>query len=489
MIRRLVLFGALLAAVAPRSLAAQTVGGDPDADPAVAGSVSNIARVESWRFFDPPVAGVDPRYTFFGHRSDLGLRVRAPRFDLSGGFSYVRLERLPTDAIGPGGLGVGAFYFASSGLPYSYQVFLTELTVAAHTRGRRLTVTAGRMPHTSGAEGTHVDAGRASPHLRDVRQMRLDGRLLGTFAWSFYQRRFDGLRVDVDGDRRYAGAGAFLVTQGVYEESANLTMTKLQVATAWAGWRHGAAGETQVFAHAYRDRRAIDFRPDNANVATGGANVTVYALGGSHVGTTPVGPGEADWLVWGAVQGGDWYGQTHRADAGALEGGYRWGRRWKPWLRAGVSYASGDAAPSDLRHETFFPMLSDVRTYAQSMTYAPMNLRDAFLQALAEPHPRVRIRADLHRLDLIETADRWYQGSGATAREGRYFGYSTRPSEGERRLGTVLEGSAEMRVSRYWSINGYLARMWGGPVVRARFVRDRLFYWYVENVLRLSLGP
>ncbi|HQZ41091.1 MAG TPA: alginate export family protein [Vicinamibacterales bacterium] len=479
------LLACTLLACEPASLAAQPAA---DPDPGVAGHVSNTTRVESWRFFEPPLAGVDPRYTFFGNRSDLGLQVRAPRFDLSGGFSYVRVERLPTDAIGPGGLGTGAFYFASSGLPYSYQVFLTELTVAAHTRGRRVTVTAGRMRHTSGAEGTHVEPGRASPHLTEVRRMGLDGRLLGTFDWSFYQRRFDGVRVDVDGDRRYAGAGAFLVTQGVFEESANLTMTRLQVGTTYLGWRHGGAGETQVFAHAYRDRRAIDFRPDNAAAPTDAANVSLYAVGASHVGTVRVGTGDADWLAWGAAQGGDWYGQVHRADAAAIEGGYRWSARaWTPWLRVGVSYASGDHSPSDLRHETFFPMLADVRTYAQSMVYAPMNLRDGFIRVLARPHPRAQVRVDLHRLDLIEVADRWYQGGGATTRDGRFFGYSTRASGGARGLGTVLEASADVRVSRYWSINGYAARMWGGPVVRTRFASDRLVYWYVENVLRLDL--
>jgi len=109
------------------------------------------------------------------------------------------------------------------------------------------------------------------------------------------------------------------------------------------------------------------------------------------------------------------------------------------------------------------------------------------VQLMAEPHARARLRVDVHRLDLVETADRWYQGSGATARDGRYFGYSTRRSGGERALGTVLETSADVRLSRYWSINGYLARMWAGPVVRASFVGDRLLYWYVENVLRLDL--
>jgi hypothetical protein len=120
------------------------------------------------------------------------------------------------------------------------------------------------------------------------------------------------------------------------------------------------------------------------------------------------------------------------------------------------------------------------------MVYAQANLRDLFVQVLAEPHARARIRGDVHRLDLADAADRWYQGSGATARDGRFFGYSTRPSGGATGLGTVLEGSADLHLSRFWSVNAYAGRIWGGPVIGAIFASDRLFYWYVENVLRFT---
>ena len=373
-------------------------------------------------------------------------------------------------------------------MPYSYQVFLTDLMVAAHTADRRLTFAVGRMPYTSGAEGERPTSSPSSDRLVQLRRLRLDGRVLGSFDWSFYGRRFDGVKVDARGARAYAGGGAFLVTQGGYEESASLTMTKLQVASAYAGLRHGAQAESQVFAVGYRDRRDIDIRPDNAAVPVQGADVTIVGAGASHVSTRPAGAGHVDWLAWGAGQGGDWYGQTHRAFSAAAEAGYRWSTAaWRPWLRAGASYASGDDSPADDRHGTYFPMLQDTRTYALSMVYAQMNLRDVFAQALVEPHPRARLRADLHRLDLASAADRWYQGSGATARQGRFFGYSARPSSEARGLGMVLEGTADVRLSRYWSINGYAGRMWGGPVVRGAFAGDRLFYWYVENVLRLAL--
>ena len=487
--------------------------------PDVQATVSNLTRVETWRFFEPPFAGVDPDYTFWSNRSDLEIRVRGRRVDLDGGFSYVRVEHLPVDAIGPGGLGTGAFYFAASGQAYSYQVFLSALTLSVHDERRRRTLAVGRMPYTSGAEGdesldgdgrgalvgfadSRATGGGLAPDGRgaapgspmrgaarsDVRRLAIDGRLVGTFGWSMYQRRFDGARVDWRGDGRYAGGSAFMVSQGGYEESANLTIDRLQVGTAFAGQRHGVDAESQVFGVYYRDRRPVDIRPDNSLVPVEAADITIAAVGASHVAARGVGPGLVDYAAWGAWQGGDWYGQSHRAYGVAAQAGYRWpSAPWNPWVRGGASHASGDPNGRDDRHETFFPMLQETRSYAQSMVYAQANLRDLFAQVLAEPHARVRTRVDVHRLDLAEVGDRWYQGSGATARDGRFFGYSTRPSNGARGLGTVLEASADVRITRYWSMNGYAGRMWGGPVVRGSFAADRLFYWYVENVLRLDL--
>jgi len=488
---------ALVAAVAMivwlgEPAAAQDEGAS--SEPAVEGLLSNLTRVETWRFFEPPSPDVDPDYTFFANRSDLEVHVRGTRVDLGGGFAYVRVQELPTDAIGPGGLGTGAFYFASSGLPYSYQVFLTGLTVSAHTADRRRSLTVGRMPYTSGAEGQNLVS--ASSRLAVVRRMAIDGRLIGTFDWSYYQRRFDGARAAWSGDRRYGGAGLFLVTQGGYEESANLTMKKLLVGTAYAGHHHrqgGSSGsdlvaESQLFGVLYRDRRDIDIRPDNAGIPVVAADITLGAVGGSHVASRRVHGGDLDYALWGAGQFGDWYGQAHRAYAVTAQGGYRWrAAPARPWLRLGASYASGDPDGRDDRHQTFFPMLQETRSYAQSMVYAQANLRDLFVELQAEPHARVRLRGDLHGLTLAQAADRWYQGSGATAREGTFFGYSSRRSSGTRELGTVLEASGDVRLLPFWSVNAYAGRMWGGPVVRGSFVGDRLFYWYVENVLRLVL--
>ena len=155
----------------------------------------------------------------------------------------------------------------------------------------------------------------------------------------------------------------------------------------------------------------------------------------------------------------------------------------RPWLRGGYLFASGDGNPADDKHTTFFQMLPSSRNYALSNVYTQMNLRDAFVQMFLEARPGVKGRIEAHRVDLARGADRWYYGSGATASSGRFFGFSGRSSSGETSLGTVLEGTVDVAIRRYWSVNAYVGTMWGGQVVRGLFTNDSLTTWYVENVL------
>lgn len=484
--------GLALAVCAPPGLAAQAPE-PPGPELETTATLENITRVETWRFFEPPEPDAEPDYSFIANRAHLGVGVATPRFDLAGGFAYTSLGPLPSNAVGGGGpMGTGALYRAAAGAATSYQLYLSELNATFHTRDRGLRLTIGRMPHASGAEGDRAPVDARERELVGLRRLRLDSRLIGGFDWSFYRRRFDGVRFIADRPDWYAGGGVFAPTQGGFEESANLTMVQLQVATAFAGRRHalgpGASGrsETQAFAHLYRDRRHVTGRPDNTGLPALRADVTMKVFGASHLGVKALGQGRGDWLLWGAAQHGDWYGLRHRAWSLAAEGGYLWPLPGRPWLRAGASYASGDDDPVDDRHGTFVPMLPTVRPYAQSTVYSPMNLRDLFVQAIFEPHRRARARIDLHRLDLAERADLWYQGSGATNLDGPSFGYSGRRSGGEAALGTVLEGAIDITIKPWWSVNAYAGHMWGGDVVRGLFVRDRLTFWYVENVIRLT---
>ncbi len=455
------------------------------AQPVVTGTISNTTRVESWSYFQPYVDPLaltqvpigDPDYTFFGDRAELGVRVSGSRFDLGGAFNYVRLENLPTNAIGPGGLGTGAFYFAATGVSYSYQLYLGELTLKTKfSNGTSIAV--GRMPFSSGGE---VASGSFS--LQRLRTERLESRLIGNFEWSYYQRRFDGVRVDVDRPHWHFNVSAFVPTQGGFEESTNLSMPDVQVgATSFT--LKSSNVDWQGFAYLYRDRRGEAAVVDNSPSLDRPVDVTIATIGGSYARVLSRDSGEFDLVAWVAAQAGDWYGRSHRAASVALEAGHRWRHApYRPWLRGGYLWASGDRNTEDNHHGTFFQMIPSSRKYALSSVYAQMNLSDVFTQLVVEP-PRFKARIEVHALQLASGRDLWYQGSGATAGNGRYFGFSGRPAGGQRSLGTVIEGAVDVPIKKYWSINAYAATMSAGDAVTQAFTNKRLGFWSLENVLR-----
>lgn len=446
--------------------------------PTVTGSFSNRTRIDAWSYFQPKVdpAG-EPDYAFVGDRAELGVRVEGSRFDLSGAFNYVRLENLPKRSIGPGGLGTGAFYFAATGVSYSYQLYFGELTLKVKNRnGTSLTV--GRMPFSSGGE---VVSGSFS--MQRLKAERLESRLIGNFEASHYQRRFDGARVDVDRPHWHFNASAFVPTQGGYEESTNLSMPKVQVgATSFTLKSRNV--DWQGFGYLYRDRRGEAAVVDNTFSLDRPVEITIATVGGSYARVLPRRSGEVDLVAWMAAQTGDWYGRSHRAASAAVEAGHRWTRTpSRPWLRAGYLWASGDGNQEDARHGTFFQMLPSSRKYALSSVYAQMNLRDAFAQLVVEPR-RLKARIEVHALQLASGQDLWYQGSGATASRSRFTGFSGRASGGRRSLGTVIEGAVDVPIRKHWSINAYAGTMSAGDVVERWFTNTRLGSCSFENVVR-----
>lgn len=478
----------VLACVMGAASAGAQQGSDPAADPppVVTGALSNVTRVESWRYFAPPPAlGVDRSYLFAANRAELAVRVKGARVDLGGAFNYVRLDNLPAAASGPGLLGAGAHYFAATGVRYSYQLYLSEASLRVKSSSGGWSVTIGRTRYASGEE-----ASMGNSTIDRVVGERVGARLVGDFEWSLYQRRFDGVRLDVDRPAWHLTTAALVPTQGGFEESANLSMPKLQLAAAAFTRRTGGSrrtGQWQAFGYLYRDRRLVTSQPDNTGRMLDGpaaADVTMVAVGGAHVSVRPVRTGEIDTVVWGAGELGTWYGQPHRAASVAAEAGHRWTRApLAPWLRAGYLWASGDADATDNRHGTFFQMLPSSRRYALSSTYAQMNVRDLFARLALAPG-RARVGAEAHRLTLASGADLWYQGSGATAASGGDFGFSGLPGGGAASLGTVVDATVEWPIGRHWSLGAYAGRMWGGTVVGRWFAGHRLTHWAVESAWR-----
>lgn len=442
--------------------------------------IRDVTRVEAWSFFEPPDDRADSTYTILGNRATLGVRVTSRRLDLDAAFQYAQLIGLPERAIGPGALGSGGFYYFSAEASEAFQLYFKTMTLRVKEVLPGLSIAAGRMGYSSGEETVSGHDG-----IDELKRLRVGSRLVGDFEWSIFQRSFDGARADFDRAKWSATASVLFPTQGGYEESANPTMSSVKVLTGAFTLKPALLRrqELQVFGYHYRDQRASRARPDNTGRPARSVDVSIATVGASHVGRYDAGHGEIDTVLWAAAQTGDWYSQDHEAFSAAIEAGYHWRTRGRPWLRAGFLHASGDDDPRDARHETFFQMLPSVNRYAASATYAQMNLRDTFAQVALRPHPRVQTQVDLHRLALAKSADRWYHGSGATSSTGTFFGFSGRPSNGVTSLATMTEGSIGVTLKRTWSMKAYLGWMKGGDVVRRLFDGDRLVFFSLENVL------
>ncbi|MBI4886136.1 MAG: alginate export family protein, partial [Acidobacteria bacterium] len=423
------------------------------ASPATTWYARNWTRVEWWRFFEPPAGGGDPDYAYPANRLQAGVRRTTRRYAFTAALQHVQFAGLPANAVGPGPLGLGAVYFAHAGRSDSHQLYLRYLNLQLRNVFPGVTIQAGRMPYSSGGERASP-----SPKVEAVKQQRVAARLVGEFEWSIYQRGYDGVRVDTVKGPWSSAWIAFHPTQGGFEDAAGLTMTDVTVLGGSLTRRTGSApggAELQVFALRYNDSRRVAARPDNSGRSATAADVGVNTFGTTLVAASQPRDGRQwDGLLWFAGQTGSWYAQSHRAASVAAEAGHQWADlAWRPWLRGGVLWASGDRDPADDRHGTFFQMLPTVRRYAQSALFSQMNQAEIFAQALLRPTASLVLRADVHDVRLASARDRWYFGSGATQSRGTLFGFSTRPSNGRRALASMAELSADYAVGPHWSVN------------------------------------
>ncbi len=461
---------------------AQAAAAAPEPAPAFTWSVRDWTRADRWSYFQPAPPGGDPDYGYVANRLQIGLRRQRPKYELNGALQYVQFGGLPTGASGPGQLGAGATYYETNHQTGPGQLYVRYLNVLFKNVAPHLDVQVGRMGYASGAETASGDA-----KIEAVKRQRVDTRMVGEFEWSLFQRGFDGARVDYRRPDWAFTVAAFHPTQGGFERRGSADIDAITVLAGNVGLRPShplAHTDLELFAYRYDDTRDVQARPDNEGRTASRADVKINSLGTTIAGAYPLARDQVDVLLWVVGQTGTWFDRSHRAYAFAAEAGYQWARvPWRPWVRAGIDRASGDADPRDGTHGTFFPMLPTARRYSMSLTYTAMNLDDRFVQALLRPAARLNLRVDLHQLSLADAADRWYTGSGATQASGTIFGYAGRASQGGTGLGTVAEGSADLQIARHWNVNGYVAFMRGGDVVRRTFAGDRLAYAYVENVL------
>jgi hypothetical protein len=441
----------------------------------VSGSVR--ARYENWSWFDTP--GFNDSYGFTGALARVGISKTSPRLDTTAELAIPVLAGLPDNAVAPasrGALGLGANYRAANG-GQDASIFPKQL-FARFKGNDGLSLRLGRFDWVDGSE-----IAPKNPALVALKRDRIAHRLLGNFGFSHMGRSYDGLQIQKADANRVLHLSLMRPTEGVFQLNGLGEVKGVDVAYASvSGIRTN--DDWRVFGSFYRDDRTapLSTKADNrpAALRTGDReDIAVGTVGAHYLKTIK----QVDLLAWGALQGGDWGTQSHRAGAFALEAGYQLpNSKLKPWLRVGWNKSTGDGDSTDGRHETFFAMLPTPRIYARTPFYNSMNNDDVFASLILRPSPKLSVRADARRLRLSDADDLWYSGGGAF--QDGSFGFAGRPSGGSKSLGNLFDISLDYAISPVSSVGLYFGHVAGGRVVSNIYAGDSLNYAYAEFTQR-----
>jgi hypothetical protein len=160
----------------------------------------------------------------------------------------------------------------------------------------------------------------------------------------------------------------------------------------------------------------------------------------------------------------------HQAFAAHAATGYTWEKAaLKPRLGVEYNFASGDSNPNDNQHETFenlFP--TNHKFYGFMDFFSWQNLHDVRFSALAKPASGLQVSLDYHLFWLADTADYFYQVSGAPrtgAVVGSGEGYNRNPAY-DSFVGSELDLVASYAVKPWASLQAGYGHFFVGSYVK-----------------------
>jgi hypothetical protein len=174
----------------------------------------------------------------------------------------------------------------------------------------------------------------------------------------------------------------------------------------------------------------------------------------------------------------------------------------KPWFRIGLNIASGGAGAAPAgdgdgspgtgsgNHNTFFNVLpTNHLYYGFADQFAFQNLIDLMAQVKLQLHEKVGLNLMLHQFWLTDKNDSQYFGTGAFTKKGGRagaFGYGSNASFGQRAVGTELDTIVNVKVTKWLSVQGGFAYIWGGDVWKADLTKadEDVKFGYVQFVLK-----
>jgi len=381
---------------------------------------------------------------------------------------------LPTDAVvvapqGQLGLG-GTYYAANNNHTNEANGFVKQAFVNFKHLGP-LALKIGRFEYFDGAEVKPKD-----PFLATIVQTPITNRLISNFGFSAVQRAFDGAQVALNSGQNNFTFLAVRPTQGVFQvRGMNELDVDVYSGTYTRSINSGRnVGELRVFGMGYIDHRTLVLKSDSrpATVRTADHDkieIATYGMDYVHVYDSDK-AGKFDLVLWGALQGSSWGTETQHAASFLTEGGWQVPVKLQPWFSVGYSYGSGEGDPSNDRHGTFFQLLPTPRPYARFPFYNMMNNEDVYGTLTVKPTSKLSLHTEAHALRLASASDLWY--SGGCAFQPKTFGYTGRPSNGNRGLANVWDFNADYQFTRSFSTSFYYGHAWGKGVIATIYPKD-----------------
>lgn len=435
-------------------------------------------RNEAWNTFEKQGTSTDNTFDFFLARTRGFIDLFWNNFTFHIMGQGVKALNLPEK----GAFGAGASYFSASGRdqdPGDLQLGELSLQIkdlpipGFYLKGGRIGI----------KEGAEVLYGETK--IDRVKKLRLSERLVGNWDWINIGRRYDGGTLGYTNDvfnLNFFGANVLqggLDFDDGYKELDNVVV----VGGAFTLMKDVIVPNTEI--------RVFDiFYFDNRTPAkkTAGDDLEINTLGVSIVGVFDLGVGQMDLLLWSAFQTGNFGHLNQKAFAFIGELGYQLlGAPWKPWLRLGVAYASGDGDPSDSDNGTFFNLVpTNHKFYGYMDAFAFSNLENYYFQLNLIPHEKVTIAVDGHIFRLASDDEFWISGSGAFNNEA--FGYVFfKPASGNkiaRNMGGELDFTLKIKPIKYATIDIGYSHFFGGKGVKVVFEKeDQMNWFYLQTVI------
>ncbi|MBI2996587.1 MAG: alginate export family protein [Candidatus Melainabacteria bacterium] len=436
------------------------------------------SRIEDWDYFDPGklTSGGNNKYVFNGNLFRIKALNEKKYTDTALEFSIPYFIALPNNAAGLppfGPLGQGAIYRGINQGNFT-NIFLKQAYVKFKGIPEKHTsLKLGRFEFGDGSEVQVSDK-----TLDWLKKNRINERLIGNFGFTHIQRSFDGFETKFDNPNLNATVFGAFPTQGIFDLQGHKDIPKVRVLyTGLTKKDKSEKSEGRLYYIFYNDARNDVLKVDNRPIPVrtlDDQDLYIHTLGGHYI--RKFGP--FDLLSWGALQGGDWGVQKHRAYAWDAEGGFKPPKLpWNPWLRAGWTITSGDNNPTNGTHNTFFQLLPTPRTYARTPIFNLMNTDDKFIQLVFNPRKKITTRIDFHKIDLNKPKDLWYFGGGAFRNS--VFGYGGLPSGEKSDFINLLDLSLDYEITKFLNFTFYFGHVIGKDVVKTTYQgrRGNYFYW------------